>query len=243
MAHGAFQPLFVALRVFRALAEDVRLAVIDLEARQMLEELKDRTIVERVAARFDKLRGDGLQRAFGVHRGAAGINPIGDPPHERDVERRHRSLREHDHRAARPDGVPDAELVEHIGIGAGDVRHGVVAQHQPLEHRLVNGAADLLLIGADRLEPRLLDGGGNDLLIDRIEVGDAPRRVQLASKRHQHEAQRRQAFRSVHRWPLYCTPLRIAAWMAGSGFPSQARLSPALIRSPQACRPPGANST
>ena len=55
----------------------------------------------------------------------------------------------------RPQRMADAELVEDIGIGAGDVGDRVVAEHQPLEHRLVDGPADLLLVGADRLEAGL----------------------------------------------------------------------------------------
>jgi hypothetical protein len=37
----------------------------------------------------------------------------------------------------------------------------------------VDGAADLFLVGADRFEPGLLNGGRDDLGIDGIEIGDA----------------------------------------------------------------------
>jgi hypothetical protein len=75
---------------------------------------------------------------------------------------------------------------------------GVVAQHQPFEHRLVDGAADLLLVGADRLEPGALDRRRDDIGVDGIEIGDAPGGVHLLAERHQHEAERRELNRLVH---------------------------------------------
>ena len=113
--------------------------------------------------RARELLGDLLDRRFGVDRLARAIGLIGDAAHQRDIEGQHGPLGEHDHRAARAHGVTDAELVEHVGIGAGDVGHGVMAEHQPLEHRLVDGAADLLLVGADRLEPGPHDRRRDDL--------------------------------------------------------------------------------
>ena len=94
--------------------------------------------------------------------------------------------------------MPDAELVEDIGIGAGDVGHGVVAEHQPLEHRLMDGAADLLLVGADRLEAGSLDRGRDDLGVDGIEIGDPPGGVHLLAEGHQHEAERSKLIAVVH---------------------------------------------
>ena len=96
--------------------------------------------------------------------------------------------------------VADAELVEHVGIGAGDVGHRVVAEHQPLEHRLVDRAADLLLVGADRLKPGAGDRRRDDLLVDRVEIGHAARGVGLLAERHQHETERRELFDLVHEW-------------------------------------------
>jgi hypothetical protein len=87
--------------------------------------------------------------------------------------------------------VADAKLVIDVRVGAGDVGHRVGAEHQPLEHRLVDGAADLLLIGADRRETRGGDRGCDDLLIDGVKIGGAARCVGLAPERHQHETERR----------------------------------------------------
>ncbi len=86
--------------------------------------------------------------------------------------------------------MADAELVIDVGIGAGDVGDRVVAEHQPLEHRLVDGAADLLLVGADRIELGLVHGRRDDLAIDGVEIGGAAGRVGLAAERHQDEAER-----------------------------------------------------
>jgi hypothetical protein len=63
-------------------------------------------------------------------------------------------------RARGPDRVPHAKLVEHVGIGASEVGHGVFAQHQPLEHRLVDDATRTLLVGADRRKPRASRAAG-----------------------------------------------------------------------------------
>ena len=152
----------------------------------------------RVAARGDELLGDLVERRVGLDRLAGAVGLVGDAAHQRDVEGEHRAFAEHDHRAARPHGVPDAQLVEHVGIGAGDVGHGVVAEHQPLEHRLVDGAADLLLVGADRLEPGPGDRGRDDLQVDGVEIGDAPGGIHLLAERHQHEAERCKLSRLVH---------------------------------------------
>ena len=141
-------------------------------------------------------------RRLRIDRLAGAVGLVGEAAHQRDVERQHGAFAEHDHRAARPHRVADAELVEHVGVGAGDVGHGVVAQHQPLEHRLVDGAADLLLVGADRLEPGALDRRRDDLGVDGVEIGDAPGRVHLLAERHQHEAERGELNRLVHGHPF-----------------------------------------
>ena len=172
--------------------------MIDLPARHPLDQLKDRAVIKRVAARRLELTGDLSERRLDVQRLAGAVGLVGDAAHQRDVEGQHGALGEHDHRAARAHRVPDAELVEYVGVGAGDVGHGVMAEHQPLEHRLVDGAADLLLVGADRLEPRMLDRRGDDLGIDGVEIGDAPGRVHLLAERHQHEAEREELIRVVH---------------------------------------------
>ena len=196
--HRRAQTVLVALRVVDRLAEDVGLGVIHVPAGHALDQLEDRAVVVRIAARRLKLIGDLRERRFGVERLARAIGLIGDAAHQGDIEGQHGSLGEHDHGAARSHRVPDAELVEHVGIGAGDVGHGVMAEHQPLEHRLVDGAADLLLVGADRLEPRTLDRGRNDLGVDGIEIGDARGGVHLLAERHQHEAEREKLVRIVH---------------------------------------------
>jgi hypothetical protein len=50
----------------------------------------------------------------------------------------------------------------------------------------------------DRLEPRLLHRRRDQLLVDGIEVGHAPRGIHLAAERHEHEAQRGGFVQLVH---------------------------------------------
>ena len=172
--------------------------MIDLDARQALDQLEDRAVVMRVAARGGELAGDRRDGGFGRNRLAESVGLVGDAAHQSDVERQHGALAEHDHGRARPHRVADAELVEHVGVGAGDVGDGVMAEHQPLEHRLVNGAADLLLVGADRLEPGLGDRRRDDPLVHRVEIGHAACGVELLAERHQHEAERSERFSLLH---------------------------------------------
>src|SRR5262249_60156118 len=71
--------------------------------------------------------------------------------------------------------------------------NGAGARQQPLEHRLGDRAADLLLVGPDRLHLGGRDGGAENGLVDGVEIGGAPGRVRLAAERHQNEAQGRHA--------------------------------------------------
>ena len=119
------------------------------------------------------------------------VGSVGDAAQQRDVERQRRALGKQDHGAARPHRVADAEFVVHVGIGAGDVGDGVVAEHQPFEHRLMDRAADPLLVGADRFEPDRDHGRRDDLPVDRVEIRGPSGRIGLAPERHQHEAKRR----------------------------------------------------
>lgn len=197
-AHGGAQAVLVALGIVGGLAEDVGLGMIHLPARHVLDQLKNRAVVVGVAARGDQLLGDLFKGCLGVDRLARTVGLVGDAAHERDVEGEHRALAEHDHGRARTHRVSDAKLVEHVRIGAGDIGHGIVAEHQPLEHRLVDGAADFLLVRANRLEPGAGDCRPDDLRINRVEIGDAASGVHLLAERHQHEAERCELFGRFH---------------------------------------------
>ena len=94
------------------------------------------------------------------------------------------------HGGMRVSGMPDTELVKHVGIRGSEVSDGVVAQQQPLEHRFVNDAAGQLFIGAHRLPAGGADGRRNQIAIDGIEVDDQTARVRLGAKRHEDEAQK-----------------------------------------------------
>ncbi len=198
LAHGLAQPVLVSLRVVDALAKHVGLAVVDLPARQIVDQLEHRAVVARGVARFAQQGADRLDRSGGVDRLALAIGAVGNPAHQRDVERNDRALDENNRGAARPQRMPNAELIEHIGIGASDVGDRVMAQHQALEHRLVDRAADLLLVRAHRLEAGLRDRGHDDVLIDLVEIGDPAGRIGLGSERHEHETERRQLVDIVH---------------------------------------------
>jgi hypothetical protein len=184
-----FETLLVLLRVGRALAKQVGLGVIDLDARHVLDELEHRAVVVRIVAGGAQDFGDGRRVGLRIDRLAPLVGLVGNAAQHRDVERQHRALRKQHHGRARAHGVPDAELVIDIGIGAGDVGDRIGAHHQPLEHRLVDRPADPLLVGAHRIEPRHLDRRRDDLPINRIEVGRPPEYVGFDVERHQHEAQ------------------------------------------------------
>ncbi len=68
--------------------------------------------------------------------------------------------------------MADAKLVIDVGVGAGQVGDRVCAQHRPFEHRLVDRAADLLLVGTDRIEPGRGDRRRDDAAVDRSEIDD-----------------------------------------------------------------------
>ena len=184
------QAVLELLGIVEAVAERVGLGVIDLVTRHVVEQLEQRTVVVRILLRRTELLGDRGGAGSGIGRDALLVGLVGNAAQERDVERQGRAGREQDHGRARPHRMADAELVIDVGIGAGDVGDRVVAEHQPLEHRLVDGAADLLLVGADRIELGRVHGRRDDLTIDRVEIGGTTGRVSLAAERHQDEAER-----------------------------------------------------
>ena len=83
--------------------------------------------------------------------------------------------------------MADAELVVDIGVEQGQVGDRIFAEQNALIHQLVDEARALLLVGADAGEPRRLDGRGDHLGIDAVEVHHPPRRVGLAAERHDDE--------------------------------------------------------
>jgi hypothetical protein len=93
------------------------------------------------------------------------------------------------HRGFRPRGVTHADLIEHVGIGQRQVGHREVAQHEPLEHRLVDDAAHLLLVGPQRLHVRGLDCRRDHLFPHSVEL-DASSVHGLLAERHRDKAER-----------------------------------------------------
>ena len=90
----------------------------------------------------------------------------------------------------RANRVADTELVEHVRVRRGQVGDRVVGQDQPLEHRLVHHAADVLLVTPQGLELRLGDRRSDELLVDRVEVDRAAAAVGLDTEGHDDKAER-----------------------------------------------------
>ncbi len=163
----------------------------------------------RIAARHPQLSGDHANRDLGIDRLPGPVGLVGNPANQRDVERKNGPFTKQDDGAAGAQSMADAELVEYVRIGAGDVGDGVVAKHEALEHRLVDGAADLFLVRPHRLKAGLRHRRRNDLLVDGIEIGYAPAGIHLAAERHEHEAQGVWLIQIVHGFafaPPTCVP-------------------------------------
>ena len=184
------QRFLVALRDRHPVAKNVGLGVVDLEPRHAVDELEQRAVVVVDGVGAGEPLGDPRDVPGDVGKVAGRIHPVGRAALHGEVEGQRRPCGEDDHGRPRAERVTDAELVIDVGVGAGHVGDGVVAEHQPLEHRLVDGAADLLLVGADHLHPRLKHRGRDHLIVDRVEIDDAAAAFRLPAERHQHEAER-----------------------------------------------------
>lgn len=86
------------------------------------------------------------------------------------------------------DGVAQAEFVEHIGVGRGEVGHRVVAEDKPFEHRFVDDPAGLLLVGAEWIQAGLANGGRDQFLIDSIKLNRCALGPGFGPKGHEHKA-------------------------------------------------------
>jgi len=64
-------------------------------------------------------------------------------------------------------------------------------QNEALEHGLVNDAAGCFLIRSQRLEFGELDGRGNQVRVNLVEVDDRAVGSGLLPERHEHEAEGR----------------------------------------------------
>ncbi len=135
-------------------------------------------------------RGDQHGEVFvDVRRPPPAIQLVGQHPVGSQVERDALDVRVDEHGRVRPDRVPDAQLVEDVGVGGGEVDNGVVGQDQPLVHRLVDQPAHQLLVGPQRHHRGRFDGGCEQLCVHGVEVHDTPARVWLGAERHDDEAQ------------------------------------------------------
>jgi hypothetical protein len=182
------QPLLDPGRIAHTVAEHVGLQVLDVG--KAFDQLEDRAVGTLVARLAQPLSDQPSCRLRTVRR-AARRQAIGDGTQRRHVERQlGPAFGEQQHRAPGPHRVPHAQLVEDVGVGGGEVGHGEVAQDQPLEHRLVDDPAGHLLVRAQRLEPRRLDGRPDQLPVGRVEVDGGTGSRGLGTERHQDEAER-----------------------------------------------------
>src|SRR4029079_8553525 len=89
------------------------------------------------------------------------------------------------------------KFVKHVRDGSGNVSHRIMTKHQAFKHGLVNGSADALLVGANRIEACPFDRRRNHGAVNGIEIGEAAGRIELPPERHQHEAKRSRLFELV----------------------------------------------
>src|ERR671913_316707 len=104
-------------------------------------------LVRRSAARSGQRLFD-LQRPAG-RLPAAFACFTNQPEDERQLAA---ALGEYQERAPLAHGVTQAELVEHVGVGRGEIGNGVLTENQPLVHRLVNDAPGHLFVRPQRFE-------------------------------------------------------------------------------------------
>ena len=176
------------LRVAHTLAEDIGLQ--PLGVGEPVDELEHRAVGMGLSRLLQAIR-EGPSRHLDDVRRARRRQLVRERAQRRHVERQlAAALREDEDRAPLAHGVPQAELVEHVRVGRRQVGHRVVAQDQPLEHRLVDDAAGHLLVGAQGLHVGLRDRGRDELLVHAVEVHGAAGRVGLAAEGHEHEAER-----------------------------------------------------
>ena len=181
------EALLLGQGVADPVTEDVGLGVIDV--RVVLDHLVEGA-VDGPLPRRPELGCQGCAVVPGVGGHTTRIEPIGQRSQQADVEGQLAgALREHQGGGVRSGRVTHPELVEDVGIGRGQIGDRIFAEQQALEHRLVDDAAGLLLVGADRLKTRGLDRRSDQPFVDGIEIDRAAETVRLLPERHQHEAE------------------------------------------------------
>jgi hypothetical protein len=84
--------------------------------------------------------------------------------------------------------VPDAQLIEDVGVWNAHIGDGYVRLPDQLKHSLVDVACLVYLIAADALEAIGFDGRLDELLVDLIEVDFDVRSIELLPERHDDKA-------------------------------------------------------
>ena len=134
-----------------------------------------RTIIDRKEV--------GIAVLFGRGRATRCVDLVVLATQQRDVEGQAGALGEEDHGAARTQRMADPEFVVDVRIGTRDIGKRVVAHQQAFVHRLVDGAPDLLLVGANALDAGGGQCGRDDLTVNLIEINRELMRIfKYASK-------------------------------------------------------------
>ena len=162
------------------------------ELSDAFDKLEDWAIRLRIAGSTEP-SNQGLTCRRDVSRRPFWGHLVGKRPQWRNVEGQPSPGREHEHGRPRPHSVPNAELVKDVGIGSRQVGHGVLAEDEALEHRLVDQSSRHLLICAQRFKVGLLDRRSDQVPVDGVEVQESPGGITFLAEWHQDEAQR-----SVH---------------------------------------------
>jgi hypothetical protein len=94
---------------------------------------------------------------------------------EADVERQSRAFAAHKDGASRRHYVPDAELIEHVGVLEGEIDQYDCFIAQCLKHIDVDNLRAGLLVRSNRRETRVFDGTLDDDTVNFVEIEVAPR--------------------------------------------------------------------
>jgi len=85
--------------------------------------------------------------------------------------------------------VPDAKLIQDVGIDRSQIGNGVVAKHESLEHGFVDDSPGDFLIGSDRFQPGIADRWADDFAIDAVKIDLSAILISLGAERHQNKTE------------------------------------------------------
>ena len=179
--------------VSSAIAEILSHLVRQMDPGELRDQLEERAVLdvafferslELRANRVDQPRG-GLAAQVPV------LEVVGHRTQERDVEGEALLVGRDDDGRTRAGGVPNAEFVEDVRVLIGDVDDRDFGQQQALEHRKMDDAASLLLVGADDFEFLQVDRRLDASFVDVVEIDlERMRHIPLEAEGHSDEHKR-----------------------------------------------------